>query len=322
MTRMLPIFTLCVLALVVACHADDEQLRPAQEALANFTAPPAWVADVEVSFDMDKPWSEARREIRPMLFRGTESARQAMKLTWLYKQKGDIGDGSDYANNMFLGGEALWALANYSDLLNARLAAGNTKNMSWMVLRYASCCNRFGDYELALMALNQAYGFLPAPPKDQLALAQLEESVGDVYALMGDGDAAIEQFAKAAEIYPRLTENWVVKRLAIHLARLQTKTDRASLESLELQGLTDGVHVGSIMGFEDNVKATVTVLDGKVTDIQIEHRESLPLTAPVSIPQQVIEKQSLEVDTVTGATVTSQAVVNAIFRALSQAGLQ
>jgi len=42
----------------------------------------------------------------------------------------------------------------------------------------------------------------------------------------------------------------------------------------------------------------------------------------VSIPEQVIEKQSLDVDTVTGATVTSQAVIGAVFRALSQAGLQ
>ena len=75
-------------------------------------------------------------------------------------------------------------------------------------------------------------------------------------------------------------------------------------------------------GYEDYAKATATVAEGAVTDIQIEHRESIPQTAPVSIPEQVIDKQSLEVDTVTGATVSSQAVLNAIFRALSQAGLQ
>ncbi len=322
MMRLLPILMLCVFVSVGACNADDEQLSPVAEALANFTIPPAWVADVEVTFDMNKPWSEARREIRPMLFRGAESARQAMKLTWLYKQKGDIGDGTEYANNMFHGGEALWALANYADVLNARLEAGNTKGLSWMVLRYASCCNRFRDYELSLTALNQAYDFLPDPPKDQFALAQLEEAIGDTYALMGNGPVATEHFAKAAAIYPELTENWIVKNLATHLSRLQTKTDKASLESLDLAGLTDGVHVGNIRGFEGNVMATVTVLNGQVSDIQIEHRESLPQNAPEFIPQQVIEKQSLAVDTVTGATVTSQAIIHAIFRALSQAGLQ
>jgi len=311
-----------VLALAAPGRAQQEQLSPLQQLLADFTAPPAWVDEVEVNYNTNKPWDEARRDIRPMITRGGESARRGMKLTWLYWQKGDIGDGSAYAYNMFFGGDPLWAAANFREMIRARLAAGNTRGMAGMVIDYSSCCNSFEDYQLALLCLTRAREYLPDPPGDGPTLARLEETLGDTYALMGDAPTAIEHFSKSASIYRALTQNWIRQHLDGHLGRLQDKIDRVSRETPELGELTDGVFTATVWGFEDDVTATVTVAGGAVTGIEIAHKESWPQNAPVVIPEQIIAKQSLDVDAVTGATYTSHAVINAIFRALRQAGLR
>jgi uncharacterized protein with FMN-binding domain len=47
----------------------------------------------------------------------------------------------------------------------------------------------------------------------------------------------------------------------------------------------------------------------------------IDLSATKFVPQQSIEKQSLRVDGVTGATITSQGIVEGAFQALKQAGL-
>ncbi len=54
----------------------------------------------------------------------------------------------------------------------------------------------------------------------------------------------------------------------------------------------------------------------------VKHEEKIDLNATRIVPQRIIEKQSVQVDAVTGATVTSQAIVEGAFQALKQAGLQ
>lgn len=296
--------------------------RPAQQLIAEFTAPPAWVDEVEVTYDLNKPWAEARRDIRGMLRLGGEDARRGMKLTWLYYQKGDIGDGSEYALNMFLGGDTLWALANYYHLIRERVVADDRDSIppDW-VINYASCCNHFGDHKLALDCLSQANVPNPPAPLEPID-ARWSEAMGDTYALMGNVRDARDLYDFAGRIYRDLPQNWIRQHLDGHLGRLQDKIDRVARETPELGELTDGVYSATVWGFESDVTATVTVAGGAVTQIDIDHQESIPQDAAVVIPAQVIEKQSLEVDTVTGATYTSHAVINAIFRALRQAGLR
>ena len=49
--------------------------------------------------------------------------------------------------------------------------------------------------------------------------------------------------------------------------------------------------------------------------------EKIDLSATKLVPQQIIKQQSLQVDGVTGATITSQGIVEGAFQALKQAGL-
>jgi NosR/NirI family nitrous oxide reductase transcriptional regulator len=67
----------------------------------------------------------------------------------------------------------------------------------------------------------------------------------------------------------------------------------------------------------------VTIEDGAITAIEViehnEHEEKF-WGRPVSlIPQRVIDAQSTDVDTVTGATMTSRGIIEAVEDALAQA---
>ena len=79
----------------VTGHTAD---RPKlDDLLAKLVIPPPWLQSVQTRYDTSKPWKDARLEIRRLLGLGrTETHREAIKLTWLYLQKGDIGDGHEY----------------------------------------------------------------------------------------------------------------------------------------------------------------------------------------------------------------------------------
>lgn len=85
----------------------------------------------------------------------------------------------------------------------------------------------------------------------------------------------------------------------------------------------DGTYEGVGAGVHgDEVKVQVTVTDGLITDITVtENNESEGIgTTPIEkIPAAIIEKQSTEVDVISGATATSEAVINAVKDALSKA---
>ena len=80
--------------------------------------------------------------------------------------------------------------------------------------------------------------------------------------------------------------------------------------------------VGKGMG--GDVKLAVTVEDGKITAIEVvSHNESAGISDPAfaQIPQAIIDNQSLAVDAVAGATLTSNGILAAVEAAAAAAGL-
>lgn len=106
------------------------------------------------------------------------------------------------------------------------------------------------------------------------------------------------------------------------------KKEHAEAASLPLDGvdfsrLADGVYVGEYEGgmykWRTN-KVQVTVSGGKVTGIQVlEHKENQKPEFLEQLYSRVIEAQSLDVDVVSGATLTSKAYLKGVERALVQA---
>lgn len=84
------------------------------------------------------------------------------------------------------------------------------------------------------------------------------------------------------------------------------------------------VYTGSARGMQGEVVVNVTIEDGKITDIQYEkypETENITYVARDRIPAQIIEHQTLAVDTVTGATFASYAIITAVKNAVKESCL-
>ena len=94
-------------------------------------------------------------------------------------------------------------------------------------------------------------------------------------------------------------------------------------QAATVSSVKDGAYTAASRGKHADVNVTVTVADGKIASIEIGDNNEMPgmvesvekLLLPV-----IVENQTLNVDNVTGATVTSAAVLSAVTDALAQAG--
>lgn len=77
--------------------------------------------------------------------------------------------------------------------------------------------------------------------------------------------------------------------------------------------LPDGVYTGEFDRYRWSNKVEVTVVDGKIVNIQPDSSEALVL----ELSERIIDSQSLQVDIDTGATVSSKAFLKAVEKALS-----
>ena len=85
-------------------------------------------------------------------------------------------------------------------------------------------------------------------------------------------------------------------------------------EDVDITKLKDGIYIGKNRIFIVYTKVRVTVKQGKITDVKILKKFSSwkGEKAYKRIPNRIVQKQSLDVDAVTGATISSQAVVDSV----------
>ena len=289
------------------------------KALAELKDPPDWFADTDVDWDTNRPWQEARVEVRRLLGGDDVQARQAVKLTWTYRKKGGIGDdGHQWPMYLFMGGEIAWAIQEYPAYLKAAASKGPTH----AYLCFASCYAHFGEYDKALAVLDQAAKDLPAPPWRTANLASIHERRGDLYADMGQADKARAEYAAAAELYPKSDQPYGREKLAGQVETVRTKVEMLAAKPPAEARLTDGTFKSTVPGYSKDLTVTVTVKDGRIGDVKVAAAESIERGATRIVPRRIVEANGLRVDTVTGATVTSQAVVIGAYKALKQAGVK
>lgn len=103
----------------------------------------------------------------------------------------------------------------------------------------------------------------------------------------------------------------------------ETGADAQPASPVEFSGavLADGIYQGSAEGFKDTIEVSVTVGGGVVTDITIDSQNDTPrfFDYALQIIDDILGYQSLEVDTVSGATFSSAGILNAVYDALSGA---
>jgi chitinase len=290
-------------------------LEASHEALTGLKLPPDWFDEVEVEYDTKQPWKDARIEVRRLL--SLNKNREAMKLTVLYLQKKDIGDGHEYPMYLYMGGEYTWAIQEYRKRLQSQ-PQGHTHEY----LSLAACYRHFGAYTDALALLDIALQRLPGPPWRIAREADIYDYLGDLFAKMGKTDQASQHYRKAIALYPTSNQPYGRHLLRRRAAKIQSKLDLMMLEAIESGELRDGTYTGKSLGYVGDLGVTVTIRNGKITDLQLQHEEKIDQNATRIIPKHIIEKQSLKVDGITGATVTYDAIIDGTLSALKKAGLK
>ena len=98
-------------------------------------------------------------------------------------------------------------------------------------------------------------------------------------------------------------------------SNLKSLADTA-LAQIDMAALEDGTYLGSHSVFPVSAKVSVTVRDHRITAIDLmEHKNGQGVLAE-TIPEKVLDAQSLQVDGVAGATYSSKVILKAIENAL------
>ena len=138
-------------------------------------------------------------------------------------------------------------------------------------------------------------------------------SAGDACRRAGELQQAIQYYQKVLTYSaPQDTRN---------KKRAQANLDAIKLfETLDLAKIADGLYKDSAQGYVGPVTVAVTVQNHRIEKVEvIDHHEKQFYSSLVEVPPQIVAKQSVKgIDTTTGATITSEAIINASAKALAK----
>lgn len=95
-----------------------------------------------------------------------------------------------------------------------------------------------------------------------------------------------------------------------------------SAEQVASSKYADGTYIGTGTGYRPNLKLSVTIKNGKITDIEVyssNETQNFFSKAWTTVKNKIISSQSTNVDTVSGATKSSNGIIAAVNDALQQA---
>jgi len=83
----------------------------------------------------------------------------------------------------------------------------------------------------------------------------------------------------------------------------------------------DGIYKGEAKGYKGPIEVEVKVKDGKIASVKIlKQKENQPGTALTEIPAKIVKGNGPDgIDAITGATFTSNGIMNAVKAALAKA---
>lgn len=101
----------------------------------------------------------------------------------------------------------------------------------------------------------------------------------------------------------------------------KSSSARLDIKELSNSKFKDGKYRASSYGYSSNVEVEVEVKNGKIANIDIVSQNETPeyFKKALSVKDEIISKQSVDVDSVSGATLSSNAIKLAVFQALKKA---
>ena len=216
--------------------------------------------------------------------------------------------------------------------------AGVDKNKDFpnSTVHLAECYHRLGNKQMALELLKKAPATfnnikLYAELGDLPTALKLAESYARgsnphmSYLTAGDACRAAGKFPQAVTYYEKV----IAAPLPANKGRAEgtIKRAQANLEAVKLFELSDpskvpdGVYEAESLGYEAMVRTQVVVKSGKITSVKVtQHREKQYYSSISDTTTKIISKNGVKgVDATSGATITSEAIINATAKALSAA---
>jgi uncharacterized protein with FMN-binding domain len=108
----------------------------------------------------------------------------------------------------------------------------------------------------------------------------------------------------------------VVLSLVLIANRIVSDAKALSVEAIDFAQMADGQYFGHYEIFPVKVSVEVKIRNGKMTQIDLSEHFNGMGTPAEKIADHMIEKQSLQVDSISGATVSSMAIKKAVEEAL------
>jgi len=161
--------------------------------------------------------------------------------------------------------------------------------------------------------------------KTALVLAEQKAASNPTAAYLAAADACrlSNNIPQAIKYYNQVTAAKTSERDADR----NRKRAAASLEaiklfdSLNLTKIGDGKYTADSIGYVGPVVVAVTVADHKIEKVEVtQHHEKQFYASITAVPPRIVAKQSVKgIDATTGATITSEAIINASAKALAGA---
>ena len=120
-----------------------------------------------------------------------------------------------------------------------------------------------------------------------------------------------------------ITSTAVKKAAAVSLAQAGGPAVDEGPKAADGNLFIAGTYTGTSKGFGGDVEVTVTVSENSIDDIKItgDHEtENIGTFAVSMLPERILSAQTTNVDAISGATVTSSAILRALQNALTEAG--
>lgn len=127
-------------------------------------------------------------------------------------------------------------------------------------------------------------------------------------------------FGYNAVLHSRSQEETITK-LQNELTQ-QEAEDSAASNAKAASPYADGTYTGKAQGYGGTVSVAVTILDGIITDVAIvsaKQEDAAYFDEAKGVIDEILEEQTTEVDTVSGATFSSNGILHAVADALGKA---
>ena len=212
-----------------------------------------------------------------------------------------------------------------------------TQDASLNAVHLAECYAKLGSKEMALRLLDKipptfatikAWADMGEIDRAlRLADANTSGPAADIACIYaGDACRVAGRYKKALQYYEKLLampangQGW--KRIQRNQQRARDNAEAIRLfEMLDLSRVPDGIYRASSIGFKGDVHVEVGAKSSRIVSVRVtRHEEKQFYSALTDTPKKIIAEQGVKgVDATSGATITSEAIINATAKALAGA---